>query len=109
MAANFADQWHRKLCVSGRRAALACIDFFLVLQDAAAVVPYFLRCSQPDLPDLALSRTRSVYDAEQNIHTPLLQRPLVRPPFSAIERFTPTGRRHANLREALPSFQHPET
>jgi hypothetical protein len=30
------------------------MDFFLVLQDAAAVIPYFLRYSQPDLPDLAL-------------------------------------------------------
>jgi hypothetical protein len=45
----------------------------------------------------------------QNIPTPPHQRPVVLPPLSAIERFSQSARRQANLREALPSFQPPET
>jgi hypothetical protein len=54
--ANFPNQWHRKLWIFGFRGltALPCIDFFLVLQDAAPVIPNFLRCGQPDLLALAL-------------------------------------------------------
>jgi hypothetical protein len=40
-AASFPNQWHRKLPVFGFRSltTFRCIEFFLVLQDAAAVIP----------------------------------------------------------------------